>query len=225
MQADLEINVNDEMKKDISNPYMKSIVAMSIVSFFSYFYANSLAPILSILAEEFHYTDIERDRLLGKRSLFWIWCVGSWLNTIYYLSGCPLSLLFSFIGDSNKRETIFILISFIGHIASFLMPFFHSYSVLCWWRGISGAAVTSVLPLYLSILSDMFPLKNRAVASVIVTTVTCMGTLLGQVVSGFFATRFGWRFFFRLTSIVGILTTSSLLCMLLFVGLNCMDNL
>ena len=74
MQTDIEVTVNTEVKKDISNPYMKSIVAMSIVSFFSYFYANSLAPILSILAEEFHYTDIERDRLLGKSYLLGVMC-------------------------------------------------------------------------------------------------------------------------------------------------------
>lgn len=137
---------------------------------------------------------------------------------IYYLAGCPLSLLFSFIGDSNNRETIFILVSFVGHISSFILPFFSSYAVLCWWRGISGAAVTSILPLYLSILSDMFPVKNRSVASVIATTVTCMGTLIGQAISGFFATRFGWRFFFRIISVLGIGATMSLIC------LACIDS-
>ena len=107
-----------------------------------------------------------------------------------------------------------------SEIPSFLLPFFNSYYVFCIWRALSGAAVTSILPLYLSILSDMFPLKTRTVASVIVTTVTCMGTLIGQTVSSFFATRYGWRFFFRLISSMGIISTISLICICLIHFVN-----
>lgn len=211
MIVDYEKTVETTDKKEDSRSYKYSIIIMSVVSLFAYFYPNSLSPILSILAKEFRFTDIERDELLGK-CLCYCSLVGSRLNTIYYLAGCPLSLLFSFIGDSNKRESIFILVSFVAHISSFVLPFFKSYTVLCWWRGISGAAVTSILPLYLSILSDMFPVKNRSTASVIATTVTCMGTLFGQAISGFFATRFGWGFFFRVVSVIGIITSIMLIC-------------
>lgn len=72
--------------------------------------------------------------------------------------------------------------------------------------------MTSILPLYLSILSDMFPVKNRSTASVIATTVTCTGTLFGQAISGFFATRFGWGFFFRVVSVIGIISSIMLIC-------------
>ena len=150
------------------------------------------------------------------RYIFHSHFLGSKLNMIYFLSGCPLSLLFSFIGDSNERETMFFRVSLIGHISSFMLPFCCSYTVLCLWRGISGAAVTSILPLYLSILSDMFPIKQRSLASVIATTVTCMGMLIGQAISGFLSTRFGWRFFFLVVSVLGCTSSIALFCLFFF---------
>lgn len=65
VQLDLENTVENGNQAKESNPYKHSIIAMSIVSLLAYFYANSLAPILSVLAKELHFSDIERDQLLG----------------------------------------------------------------------------------------------------------------------------------------------------------------
>ena len=69
MHLDLENTTESQNPVKDSNPYMRSIIVMSIVSFLAYFYTNSLAPILSLLAKELHLSDIERDDLLGKSHL------------------------------------------------------------------------------------------------------------------------------------------------------------
>lgn len=66
MIVDYEKTVENTDKREDSRSYKYSIIIMSIVSLFAYFYPNSLSPILSILAREFRFTDIERDNLLGK---------------------------------------------------------------------------------------------------------------------------------------------------------------
>ena len=69
MQQEMDPAIIVEEKEKKSNPYMVSIIIMSIVSFLSYFYANSLAPILSVLAKELNFSDYERDHLLGMDPL------------------------------------------------------------------------------------------------------------------------------------------------------------
>lgn len=138
--------------------------------------------------------------------------VGSRLNSIFFLVGCPCSLLFSFFADSQNKKPIFIGISLACHMSSFLLQFCSSYTVLYCWRGLSGALITSTMPIFLSILGDIFPSSLRSIASVISSVVVGCGMLLGQTISGFLSAHFGWRFFFRIVSAVGILATCSLFC-------------
>ena len=105
-----------------------------------------------------------------------------------------------------------MVISLACHISSFLLQFTHSYSALYWGRGLSGALITSTLPIYLSILSDVFPNSLRSIASVISSVVVGCGMLLGHTVSGFLSSHFSWKFFFRSVSSVGILASCSLFC-------------
>lgn len=191
--------------------YLPAILMLSIVTLLNYCYYNALSPLLSILAGEFGFNEEQRDYLLGARS-FYTSPLGSCLNSIFFLVGCPCSLLFSFIADSKNRKTIFMVISLACHISSFLLQFTHSYSALYWWRGLSGALITSTLPIYLSILSDVFPNSLRSIASVISSVVVGCGMLLGQTVSGFLSSHFSWKFFFRSVSSVGILASCSLFC-------------
>lgn len=144
--------------------------------------------------------------------------VGSRLNTIFFCLGCPCSLLFSMLADSNSRQQIFYIISLLCHLSSLILSCFKSYTVLCIWRGISGALVTSSLPIFLSILGDIFPSSLRSTASVLSSIVVGLGQLMGQTLSGFIGSRLGWRAFFQITSILGLVSIWALQCMHFFLS-------
>lgn len=138
--------------------------------------------------------------------------VGSRLNTIFFCVGCPCSLVFSIIADSNSRQQIFYIISLVCHLSSLILSCFRSYTLLCIWRGISGAVVTSSLPIFLSIMGDIFPSSLRSTASVLSSIVVGLGQLMGQTISGFIGSRLGWRVFFQLTAILGLIGIWALRC-------------
>lgn len=138
--------------------------------------------------------------------------VGSRLNTIFFCVGCPFSLLFSFIADSSSRRNMFFIVSLACHLSALVFSLFKSYTLLYIWRGISGALVTTSLPIFLSILGDIFPNSLRSTASVISSVVVGLGQLMGQTLSGFIGSRFGWRFFFQLTALLGLLSLFVLRC-------------
>lgn len=110
---------------------------------------------------------------------------------------------------------MFILVSLFCHLSSFFVTFITSYKWLYIWRGLSGALITSTLPLYVSILGDVFPNQLRSVASVTSSVVVGCGMLLGQTLSGYLASRYGWRVFFSLISSFGIISVALLYCILL----------
>ena len=105
-----------------------------------------------------------------------------------------------------------MVISTLCHLTCFIVPLSKSYYPVLIWRGLSGALVISSLPIYLSILGDVYPPSLRSTASVISSIVVGFGMLAGQTISGFLSSRFGWRFFFLIIPIIGLVSTLALYC-------------
>ena len=111
-----------------------------------------------------------------------------------------------------SRKFVFLAITFACHLSALVYLFFSSYTVLFVWRGISGALIISCLPIFVSVLSDVFPSHLRSVASVISSVVVGCGMLVGQTFSGFVSVRYGWRVFFRIVAVSGCFVASLLSC-------------
>ena len=191
--------------------YLPVILLMSCSTLLCYFYYNAFAPLLSILGAEFGFNEEERDYYLGMSGLYGL-VLGSQLNSIFFIVGCPCSLVISYIADSISRKFVFLAITFACHLSALVYLFFSSYTVLFVWRGISGALIISCLPIFVSVLSDVFPSHLRSVASVISSVVVGCGMLVGQTLSGFVSVRFGWRVFFRIVAVSGCFVASLLSC-------------
>lgn len=134
------------------------------------------------------------------------------MNSIFFIVGCPCSLVISYIADSISRKFVFLAITFSCHLSALVYLFFSSYTVLFVWRGISGALIISCLPIFVSVLSDVFPSHLRSVASVVSSVVVGCGMLVGQTFSGFVSVRYGWRVFFRIVAVLGCFVASLLSC-------------
>ena len=127
-----------------------------------------------------------------------------------------MSVLITYLSDRYNRKNVLMVITTLCHLTCFIVPLSKSYYPVLIWRGLSGALVISSLPIYLSILGDVYPPSLRSTASVISSTVVGFGMLAGQTISGFLSSRFGWRFFFFIIPIIGLLSTLALYCICYF---------
>ena len=123
-----------------------------------------------------------------------------------------MSVLITYLSDRYHRKNVLMVITTLCHLTCFIVPLSKSYYPVLIWRGLSGALVISSLPIYLSILGDVYPPSLRSTASVISSTVVGFGMLAGQTISGFLSSRFGWRFFFLIIPIIGLVSTLALYC-------------
>ena len=123
-----------------------------------------------------------------------------------------MSVLITYLSDRYHRKNVLMVITTLCHLTCFIVPLSKSYYPVLIWRGLSGALVISSLPIYLSILGDVYPPSLRSTASVISSIVVGFGMLAGQTISGFLSSRFGWRFFFLIIPIIGLVSTLALYC-------------
>ena len=123
-----------------------------------------------------------------------------------------MSVLITYLSDRYNRKNVPMVITTLCHLTCFIVPLSKSYYPVLIWRGLSGALVISSLPIYLSILGDVYPPSLRSTASVISSIVVGFGMLAGQTISGFLSSRFGWRFFFLIIPIIGLVSTLALYC-------------
>ena len=123
-----------------------------------------------------------------------------------------MSVLITYLSDRYNRKNVLMVITTLCHLTCFIVPLSKSYYPVLIWRGLSGALVISSLPIYLSILGDVYPPSLRSTASVISSIVVGFGMLAGQTISGFLSSRFGWRFFFLIIPIIGLVSALALYC-------------
>lgn len=138
--------------------------------------------------------------------------IGSLFSTVFFMIGAPVSIVITYLSDKYNRKSVLIFTTLLCHITCFIVPFSKSYYPVLAWRTISGPLVISSLPIYLSILGDVFPVQSRSTASVISSTVVGFGMLAGQTISGFLSSRYGWRFFFQIIPLFGLISILLLLC-------------
>lgn len=154
---------------------------------------NLLAPNLSQVANEFGFSDDERDRKLGGD-----------ISLAFFLLGAPASLIVGCWGDhqSSNRMVLTAWTIGIGEGACFATYFSKTYQHLYVCRAITGLSLGGALPLMYSVLGDWFRAEDRHVVSAIVGMGTGIGIALGQGVAGFIGPTFGWRLPFLLSEVV-----------------------
>ena len=113
---------------------------------------NLLAPNLSAAAEEFGFSEREKDVKLG-----------GWLQLAFFVVGSPASLVIGWLADkpSIPRTRLFFFTVLIGE-----GPCLATYWVKTYWqlfavRAMTGIAVGGCLPLLFSLCGDLFPPEER----------------------------------------------------------------
>ena len=178
---DIEEDI-DERKTSRKQRYF-SVFLMTTTSAFLYADQNLLSPNLSQAAEEFNFSDREKDVKLA-----------GWLQLAFFVVGSPASLIIGWMCDKTEsRVRLLFLTTLIGEGPCLATYWVTKYWQLFMLRAMTGIAVGGCLPLLFSLCGDLFSHKTRAKVASFLTIATGAGIAFGQIMSGAVGPKYGWK--------------------------------
>ena len=155
---------------------------LCITVFFLFADQNLLSPNLSAIADDFGFTDEERDEKLGGYIAFGFFVVGG-----------PIALLVGYFADVSNRPMLFGLVVAFGESASFCAFWVKTYPQLFVCRVFTGISIGGATPVIFSMLGDLYPGESRIYVSTLVGVALAAGISGGQLLSGMIGPALGWR--------------------------------
>ncbi len=117
---------------------------LSLTVFFLYADQNLLAPNLSAVAEDFGFSDHERDEKLG-----------GYIAIGFFIIGGPVALLVGYFADSFNRARLFALVVIFGETACFATFWVITYDQLFFCRVLTGVSIGGATPIIFSMLGEL----------------------------------------------------------------------
>ncbi|MFC4618718.1 MDR family MFS transporter [Camelliibacillus cellulosilyticus] len=138
-------------------------------------------------------------RELGGLSLY------GWVAGIYMLTMSAFMPIFGKLADLLGRKKIYLLCLalFIG--GSIVCGTAHSMTLLLIGRGIQGAGAGGLMPLAMTISSDLFPVEKRAKVQAFMGPMMFIPMLIGPLMGGYFVDQVNWHWIFFVNIPVGLL--------------------
>ncbi len=148
---------------------------------------------------------------LGGISLY------SWVFSVYLLTSTTTVPIYGKLADLYGRKPIFLFGSTLFLLGSALCGAAQSMEQLIIFRAIQGLGAGAVLPIVLTIIGDIFELKERAKVQGLFSGVWGLSSVVGPALGGIIVDHFSWRWVFFINIPFGILS-----CLLL--ALNLKEN-
>ncbi len=150
---------------------------------------NLMAPNLTEISVSLHVDSSKKDLQLGGMC-----------SLLFFGFGAPSSIIVGRFIDTvhgrNKRLDWLCLMTLWSSVCCISTSLFTWNVVWLWiWRGMSGMAVGSILPLTASLLADDYPPQQRTAIMAIQSICMGMGISLGQAVAGLLTLSWRWPFF------------------------------
>lgn len=126
-----------------------------------------------------------------------------WVATAYILASATCLLPFGRLADIYGRKRILTCGIFIFTIASLILAFVPSATVLIALRTVQGIGGAMIFTTAIAMLTSVFPVGERGKALGINVAMTYLGLSLGPVLGGLLTQHFGWRSIFLVTVPLG----------------------
>lgn len=173
------------MSSDVNKRAVLLIAALS--PFLTTFMGSSINIALPSIGHEFQMSAVS----LG------------WVATAYILASATCLLPFGRLADIYGRKRVLTCGIFIFTIASLLLAFTPSATVLIVLRVVQGIGGAMIFTTGIAILTSVFPAGERGKALGINAAATYLGLSLGPVLGGLLTQHFGWRSIFLVVVPVG----------------------
>ena len=175
------------MAERMSGRDRTTLILLVLMSVFLLADQNVINPVIDAMEMEYG---------VGKTSI-------GLLGSAFFILGALVSLFFGFFTDKFSRKWLLAFVILVGEIPCFLtgIKFFtQTYNQLLLLRVLTGIGVGGIFPLTYSLIGDYFPESKRPVANALVGVAWAVGQIVGQGMSGFLATSYGWRLSFMLAA-------------------------
>jgi EmrB/QacA subfamily drug resistance transporter len=140
---------------------------------------------------------IQRDLGIGISEL-------EWVVTAYALSFAVFLLTGGKLADRYGRRRIFLIGLVVFTVSSLLCGLAGSAGLLIGARIVQGVGAALMMPATLSIISAVFPPRERGAAIGIWAGVSAMALAIGPLIGGFLAEKVNWNWIFYINVPVGI---------------------
>ncbi|MEI2467279.1 MDR family MFS transporter [Niallia taxi] len=138
-----------------------------------------------------------------------------WVGGVYMLTMSAFMPLLGKLADLMGRKKIYLMSMafFIG--GSIVCGLADSMTLLLIGRGIQGLGAGGLMPLAMTISSDLFPVEQRAKVQGFMGPIMFIPMLLGPLMGGYFVDQVSWHWIFFVNIPVGIVAA-----LLLAIGLR-----
>ncbi len=149
-------------------------------------------------------TPLQKDFALSDEDL-------GWVNTIFMIGYFLTSPFFGYLGDRWPRKWLIAFGIFIWSLGTVLTGFASSFILLLVYRVLVGVGEASYATISPSLISDTFPESRRNNALTIFYVALPVGAALGNIIGGWMAAHYGWRWAFVWAGVPGLLLAMVLL--------------
>ena len=126
-----------------------------------------------------------------------------WLFSIYVLATAVTTPLYAKVADRLGRKPVMIAGIAAFLVGSLLCGVAWSLTALIVFRAIQGIGAGAIQPMAMTIVSDIYTLEERAVATSYVASVWATAAIVGPTLGGLFADYLDWRLIFLINLPVG----------------------
>src|SRR5687768_15372981 len=129
----------------------------------------------------------------------------SWVASIYLLASTVAMPLYGRLADVLGRKRVILGATVIFTAGSVMAAFSNSMVELIIYRGIQGLGAGGIMPVVLTILGDLFTLKERARMQGLFSGVWGISSLAGPAIGAALVHTVGWRWVFLVNLPFGVL--------------------
>ena len=129
----------------------------------------------------------------------------SWVFSAYLLSSTVTVPLWGKLSDIYGRRNFYLAGIVIFLIGSMLSGLAHSMVSLIIYRTIQGLGAGALVPIGLTIIGDIYTLKERARMQGLFSGVWGLSSIVGPLVGGFITDNLSWRWVFYINLPAGII--------------------
>lgn len=130
----------------------------------------------------------------------------SWVFSAYLLTSTTTVPIYGKLADLYGRKPLFLFGTAIFLIGSAASGAAQSMEQLIIFRAIQGLGAGAVLPLVLTIIGDIFALKERARVQGLFSGVWGLSSIVGPAIGGVIVDHFSWRWVFYINIPFGLLS-------------------
>src|SRR2546430_4816857 len=130
----------------------------------------------------------------------------SWVFSAYLLTSTTTVPIYGKLADLFGRKPLFLFGTALFLIGSAASGAAQSMEQLIIFRAIQGLGAGAVLPIVLTIIGDIFALKERAKVQGLFSGVWGLSSIVGPALGGLIVDHFSWRWVFYINIPFGLLS-------------------